>query len=66
MKIILVLNGAEYYQNLGQFLKQNVHAVLTADSGDRSIAAILSDAGIELVVSDIECLSGEDCIYWTI
>jgi hypothetical protein len=46
MKIILVLNGAEYYQNLGQFLKQNVHASLTADSVNRSIAAILSDAGI--------------------
>jgi CheY-like chemotaxis protein len=52
MKIMLVHNRAEYYQNLNQVLKQNRHEVLTEDSVDRSIAAILSDPGIDLVVSD--------------
>jgi len=54
MKIILVHNRAEYYQNLGQVLKQNKHEVLTEDSVNRSTTVILSDPGIDLVVADFD------------
>ena len=54
MKIILVHNRTEYFGKLSQVLKQNKYEVLTEDSVDRSIATILSDSGIDLVVCDFD------------
>ena len=54
MKIILVHDRVEYYGGLSQLLKQNKYDVLTENSVDRSIATILSNPGIDLVVSDLD------------
>ena len=54
MKIILVHNRVDYYESLNRVLRQNKYEVLIENSVDRSIATILSNPGIDLVVSDLD------------